>query len=85
MEVGRSELPNIEFLKEVRNLATKNKIVLIFDECTSGFRRNLGGLHMITGVYPDISMFGKALGNGYAITARDRQRFYYEQSQQLIY
>ena len=36
MEVGRSELPNIEFLKEVRNLATKNKIVLIFDECTSG-------------------------------------------------
>lgn len=69
MEVGRSELPNIEFLKEVRNLATKNKIVLIFDECTSGFRRNLGGLHMITGVYPDISMFGKALGNGYAITA----------------
>ena len=69
MEVGRSELPNIEFLKEVRNLATKNKIVLIFDECTSGFRRNLGGLHMTTGVYPDISMFGKALGNGYAITA----------------
>ena len=42
---------------------------MIFDECTSGFRRNLGGLHMTTGVYPDISMFGKALGNGYAITA----------------
>ena len=35
----------------------------------SGFRRNLGGIHLLTKVYPDIAMFGKALGNGYAITA----------------
>ena len=69
MEVGRLDLPNVEFLKKVRRLATKNKIILIFDECTSGFRRNLGGLHMKYKVYPDIAMFGKALGNGYAITS----------------
>ncbi len=69
MEVGRLDLPDIEFLKKVRKLATKNKIVLIFDECTSGFRQNFGGLHMKYKVYPDVAMFGKALGNGYAITS----------------
>jgi glutamate-1-semialdehyde 2,1-aminomutase len=49
---------------------TKQKgILLIFDECTSAFRENFGGLHMKYGVYPDIATFGKALGNGYAISA----------------
>ena len=38
MEVGRNSLPDEKFLNEVRDLADK-KIVLIFDECTSGFRR----------------------------------------------
>ena len=69
MEVARGSKPNYEFLSKVRNFANKNKIILIFDECTSGFRRNLGGLHMTQRIYPDIAMFGKALGNGYAITA----------------
>ena len=35
----------------------------------SGFRENFGGLHMKYKIYPDIATFGKALGNGYAITA----------------
>ena len=69
MEVCRNTEPDKKFLKFVRNLATKNKIVLIFDECTTGFRQSLGGLHKSTGVIPDIVIFGKALGNGYAITA----------------
>jgi glutamate-1-semialdehyde 2,1-aminomutase len=43
--------------------------VLIFDECTSGFRQTFGGLHKLYGVEPDVAIFGKALGNGYAITA----------------
>ena len=43
--------------------------MLIFDECTSGFRETNGGLHLKYGVQPDMAMFGKALGNGYAITA----------------
>lgn len=43
--------------------------MLIFDECTSGFRQSFGGLHKIYGVEPDMAVFGKALGNGYAITA----------------
>ncbi|NDK07016.1 Glutamate-1-semialdehyde aminotransferase [Leptospira kirschneri serovar Mozdok] len=45
------------------------KIVLIFDECISGFRQTYGGLHKFYGVEPDMAVFGKALGNGYAITA----------------
>ena len=69
MEVKRDFEPQNNFLKKVRDLATKNKIVLIFDECTSGFRQTFGGLHKYYGVKPDISIFGKALGNGYAINA----------------
>lgn len=69
MEVQRSDPPEPGFLEGVRELATKHGAVLIFDECTSGFRRTLGGLHMHYGVEPDIATFGKTLGNGYAITA----------------
>jgi glutamate-1-semialdehyde 2,1-aminomutase len=69
MEVMRNFEPENDFLLNVRNLATKHNIVLIFDECTSGFRETYGGLHLKYGVEPDIAMFGKALGNGYAINA----------------
>lgn len=69
MEVQRSDPPKPGFLEGVRALATKYNAVLIFDECTSGFRRELGGIHLHYGVEPDIASFGKTLGNGYAITA----------------
>ena len=69
MEVMRNEEPKNNFLKKVRNLATKNNIVLIFDECTSGFRETYGGLHKKYNVTPDMAIYGKALGNGYAITS----------------
>ena len=69
MEVVRNAAPANGFLESVRQLATANNIVLIFDECTSGFRESFGGIHKKYNVNPDIAMFGKALGNGYAITA----------------
>jgi glutamate-1-semialdehyde 2,1-aminomutase len=69
MEVSRNEGPAEGFLEGVRRLANDHGIVLIFDECTSGFREAFGGLHKLYGVEPDVAMFGKALGNGYAITA----------------
>ncbi len=69
MEVTRNIKPSKEFLKGVRELCDYYKIVLIFDECTSGFRETFGGLHLKYGIDPDISIFGKALGNGYAISA----------------
>ena len=69
MEVERNNGPQNDFLKKVRKLATDNNAILIFDECTSGFRETFGGLHMKYDVEPDMAMYGKALGNGYAITA----------------
>lgn len=69
MEVSRNMGPVDGFLHKVRKLATERGIVLVFDECTSGFRETFGGLHKKYGVEPDMAMFGKALGNGYAITA----------------
>jgi glutamate-1-semialdehyde 2,1-aminomutase len=81
MEVQRNELPKDGFLEKVRKLATDNGIVLIFDECTSGFRETFGGLHKKFGVEPDMALFGKALGNGYAITATIGRRSVMEAAQ----
>lgn len=69
MEVVRNMGPVDNFLHKVRKLANDRNIVLIFDECTSGFRETFGGLHKKYGVEPDMAMFGKALGNGFGITA----------------
>jgi glutamate-1-semialdehyde 2,1-aminomutase len=69
MEVSRNERPKENFLTKVRNIANKKNIILIFDECSSGFRESNGGLHKIYEVEPDMAIFGKALGNGYAINA----------------
>ena len=69
MEVERDYSPSDNFLKKVREIANRNKIILIFDECTSGFRESFGGLHLKYKVIPDMAIFGKALGNGYAINA----------------
>ncbi len=81
MEVVRNNGPEDNFLHKVRNLATERGIVLIFDECTSGFRETFGGLHKKYGVEPDMAMFGKALGNGYAITATIGRREIMEAAQ----
>jgi glutamate-1-semialdehyde 2,1-aminomutase len=81
MEVSRNHGPQDGFLQKVRDLATARGIVLIFDECTSGFRQSFGGLHKLYGVEPDMAMFGKALGNGYAITATIGRREVMEAAQ----
>lgn len=81
MEVSRSEEPRDGFLEKIRKLATDHGIVLIFDECTSGFRETFGGLHKKYTVEPDMAMFGKALGNGYAITATIGRREVMEAAQ----
>ena len=69
MEVSRNSEPHDDFLLKVRKIANDSNVILIFDECTSGFRQTEGGLHKFYGVEPDMAIFGKALGNGYAITA----------------
>ncbi len=69
MEVMRNVKPQKDFLKKIRNLCDKKKIILIFDECTSGYRQNMGGLHLKFRVNPDIAIYGKSLGSGFAINA----------------
>ena len=69
MEVTRNFEPEDNFLQKIRELCSIKGIVLIFDECTSGFRETFGGIHKKYKVEPDIAMYGKTLGNGYAITA----------------
>jgi glutamate-1-semialdehyde aminotransferase len=69
MEVERNIKPNLKFLKKVREYCTKNNIVLIFDECSSGFRETYGGIYKKYKIDPDLVMYGKALGNGYPIAA----------------
>jgi len=81
MEVVRNQGPEDNFLQRVRDLATARGIVLIFDECTSGFRQTFGGLHKMFGVEPDMAVFGKTLGNGYAITATIGRRRVMEAAQ----
>ena len=69
MEVLRNFGPKDNFLQKVRDLATLKNIVLIFDECSSGFRETFGGIFQKYNVEPDMTMFGKTIGNGYALTA----------------
>jgi glutamate-1-semialdehyde-2,1-aminomutase len=57
------------YLEGVRALADQYDAVLIFDEIRSGFRVAMGGAQERYGVTPDLSTFGKALANGYPISA----------------
>ena len=69
MEPCRESLPNKEYLNEIKRIAKKNNCVLIFDEITSGWRSNTGGIHMNLGIYPDMAVFGKTIANGFAMGA----------------
>ena len=69
LEPERGSKPTPEFLSGVRAIADKLRAVLIFDEVTSGFRINPGGIHLTLGVNPDVAVFGKGMGNGFPIAA----------------
>lgn len=62
-------LPKPGFLQGVRELADKHETILIFDEVRSGFRMALGGAQEYYGVIPDMTAIGKAMANGYPISA----------------
>lgn len=60
-------LPDTGFLEGLRRVTSENGSLLIFDEVITGFRHALGGYQEISGVMPDLTAFGKALGNGYPV------------------
>jgi glutamate-1-semialdehyde aminotransferase len=68
------EPPQPGFLERVRQLADEHETVLIFDEVRSGFRVHIGGAQGLYGVTPDLTALGKAMANGYPITAVVGQR-----------
>jgi len=69
MEPARGAGPDAGFLEEIRAIATRIGAVLIFDEVTSGWRMNTGGIHLTYGVNPDIAAFAKAMANGFPMAA----------------
>lgn len=84
MEPTREVGPSDGFLEEVRAIATENESVLVFDEITSGWRINTGGIHMTYGVYPDIAVFAKAMSNGFAMAAAIGRREVMEAAQRTF-
>jgi len=65
----KMEEPKPGFLEGAREIATKYGAVLVFDEVRTGFRLTMGGAQKLYGVTPDLSVLGKGMANGYAISA----------------
>ena len=63
------EPPLPEFLQSVRALADEHQAVLIFDEVRTGFRLAPGGAQDVYGITPDLTALGKAMSNGYPVSA----------------
>jgi len=61
--------PQPGFLQSVKDLCEANGALLIFDEVVSGFRFALGGAQELTGVIPHLAAFGKAMANGFSVSA----------------
>jgi len=61
--------PRDNFLQEVKKLVHENGSLLVFDEVITGFRLSLGGAQEYLKVIPDLACFGKAIANGYPISA----------------
>jgi glutamate-1-semialdehyde aminotransferase len=60
-------IPTIDFLTGVRALTEQEGALLVFDEVITGFRHALGGYQQLCGITPDLTTFGKAMGNGYPV------------------
>ena len=61
--------PEKDFLKKTKKIADEIDAVLIFDEITSGWRMNVGGIHELYNIHPDIAVYGKAMSNGFPMAA----------------
>ncbi|MFH5232743.1 glutamate-1-semialdehyde 2,1-aminomutase [Antrihabitans spumae] len=66
------------FLQGVRNLCDRHGTLLVFDEMITGYRWSAGGAQTVYGVQPDLSSWGKAMGNGFPISALAGKRRYLE-------
>ena len=69
MEPMRSDYSVTGYLEEVKSMTNKNGSLFIFDEVSSGWRMSVGGAQKRLGVTPDMSVFAKAMSNGYPMGA----------------
>jgi glutamate-1-semialdehyde 2,1-aminomutase len=69
MEPCRQRDPDPGFLADVRQGTRRCGALLIFDEISIGWRLCFGGAHLRLGIYPDLAIFSKAMGNGHPIAA----------------
>ena len=69
MEPVINQKPKEGFLEKIREISLKNNIILIFDEMKTGFRMSIGGAQQYFNVIPDLAIFGKALANGFPLSA----------------
>jgi glutamate-1-semialdehyde 2,1-aminomutase len=69
MEAARTEEPAPSYLQTVHALCREHGALFILDEMITGFRWHLGGAQQVYGVTPDLAAFGKALANGFALSA----------------
>jgi glutamate-1-semialdehyde 2,1-aminomutase len=69
LEAARTEDPRDNFLHELRRLAHEDGALFILDEMITGFRWHACGAQGLYDIVPDLSTFGKALGNGFSVSA----------------
>jgi glutamate-1-semialdehyde 2,1-aminomutase len=69
LEACRVEEPTDQFLHQVHALCRKHGALFILDEMITGFRWHRSGAQHVYGVRPDLATFGKAMGNGFAVSA----------------
>lgn len=69
LEPAKYDDPKDGFLHEVQRLCRKNGTIFILDEMITGFRWHNGGAQKYYGIVPDLSAFGKALANGFSVSA----------------
>jgi glutamate-1-semialdehyde 2,1-aminomutase len=74
LEAARIEEPRDGFLHELQRLCHAHGALLILDEMITGFRWDKGGAQTLYGIVPDLSCWGKALANGFSVSALTGKR-----------
>jgi glutamate-1-semialdehyde 2,1-aminomutase len=69
LEAEKENEPCDDFFQRLQESCRKNGAIFILDEMITGFRWHLGGAQAYYGITPDLSTFGKAMGNGFSIAA----------------
>lgn len=78
LEPARHEEPQNDFLSDLKQICHDHGTLLVFDEMITGFRWHLRGAQAAYGVDPDLACWGKAMANGFSVSALTGKRRYME-------